>query len=370
MNLLDYLYTPSLDSYQLKNGEFYNDDNILRDNTFSKLDFSKIEVSLLGVPFAEDNSYDSRFVDSVRSELAKLASIPAVTSVLDIGNLVQGKTLNDTLTALENVVTFLHKHNVFVIVISDLKLVIKSFLESLGEGNYIKIVQVNPRFSIYDTLDYLSKQNQKNLYYTNIGYQSYYIYQRQLNRLNNNNFDSYRLGEARKHLPEIEPIIRDSITIDISLNSLKQQEAPGQRVIAPNGFYSEEICQIAKYAGAGDFLKIANISGFQACPDVQTAKLTAQIVWFIIEGYGCRVTEDPANDLHIKKFNVNSGGPADKIVFYKSDKTERWWVEIPQGSEEKKIMLPSNYKDYIEACNKQIPDRFFKAMQKYNFRDE
>ena len=367
MNLLDYLTQPSrLNSSQLKNSEFYNSIYTFKDIADGQIDLSNIEVALLGVPFAEDNSYNYTFVDSVRQELAELASFQHKTSILDAGNLIQGKTLNDSLTALKDVITYLHKHNVFVITISELYLVQKTFIESLKDEKSIKVAEVAPKFYIYEVLEYLSQSNLEQLHYTNIGYQSYYIHQEKINWLNKSSFDAYRLGEVRTNLSEIEPALRDSLLINISLNALKHTDAPGQKEISPNGFYSEEICQIAKYAGVADYLRLANISGFVENADVTTIKLTAQIIWFVIEGYGIRVTEDPRKDLYIKKFNVNSSGN-DNIVFYKSDKTERWWMEVPLNSKNQSFIIPSNYKDYIEACNQEIPERFLKMMQKYNF---
>src|SRR6056297_1443429 len=98
MNLLDYLTQPSrLNSSQLKNSEFYNSIYTFKDIANGQIDLSNIEVALLGVPFAEDNSYNSTFVDSVRQELSELASFQHKTSILDAGNLIQGKTLNDSL---------------------------------------------------------------------------------------------------------------------------------------------------------------------------------------------------------------------------------------------------------------------------------
>ena len=367
MNLLDYLKPPNIDSYQLKKSEFYSSITSFRDITNGQIDLSKIEVALLGVPFAEDNSYHSTFVDSVRHELSELAAFQNNTSILDAGNLIQGKTLNDSLIALKDVIRYLHKHNIFIIALSNLNLVQKIFIESLKDEKSIKVAEVASKFSLYETMDYLSQSSLEQLHYTNIGYQSYYIHKESFNWLHENNFDAYRLGEVRKNLSEIEPAIRDSLLFNISLNALKHTDAPGQNEISPNGFYSEEICQIAKYAGVADFLRLANISGFGENTDVTTIKLTAQIIWFTIAGYGLRITEDPTKDLYIKKFNVNLSG-SDSIVFYKSDKTERWWIEVPLHSIDQPFIIPSNYKDYIEACNHQIPERFLKAMQKYNFR--
>ncbi len=370
MDLLDYLTQPSqLNSYELKKSEFFNSVSTFKDIADGQIDLSKIEVALLGIPFAEDNSYNSIFVDSVRQELAELATFQHNTSILDAGNLIQGKTLNDSLTALKDVLTYLHYHNIFVITVSELDLAEKTFIESLKNETSIKVTEVAPKFHIYKTLEYLSQSVLDHLHYTNIGCQTYYIHQKEYSWLTENGFDAHRLGEVRNNLSEIEPAIRDSLIINISLNALKHTDAPGQKEISPNGFYSEEICQIAKYAGIADFLKLANISGFSENTENITIKLTAQIIWFIIEGYGIRVTEDPTKDLYIKKFNVNTGN-TDNIVFYKSDKTERWWIEVPTSSGNQSFIMPSNYKDYIDACNQQIPERFLKAMQKHNFKTD
>ena len=366
MNLLDYLKPPKLDSYQLKKSEFFNSINTFKDIADDQIDLSQVEVAMLGVPFARDNSYHPDFVDSVRYELSELAAFQNKTHILDAGNLIQGQTLNDSLTALKDVITYFHNHNVFVITISKLELVQKIFIESLKDEKRIKVAEVAPKFDLYETLEYLTQSRLEQLHYTNIGYQSYYIHQEKFNWLNENSFDAYRLGVVRKNLSGIEPAIRDSLLINISLNALKHTDAPGQKEFSPNGLYSEEICQIAKYAGIADYLKLANISGFSENSEITTIKLIAQIIWFIIEGYGIRVTEDPTKDLYIKKFNVNTGG-TDSIVFYKSDKTERWWIEVPiRGNWP--FIIPSSYKDYIEACNQQIPERFLKAMQRYNFK--
>lgn len=367
MDLLSYLDIPENGSYQSGSEGLYNSMILLNKANVSSLDLSDIDIAFLGFPFSEDNQRDSYFADAVRSELANLSQVREDLSILDLGNIKQGKSVNDSLVALRDVLYFLREQNIFVITISNCNHVKKAFLESTNTISNPNLVEIDSRFSIITTLEYLPDDYQKKINYTNIGYQTYYILQRELNWLKDNHFNAYRLGDVRTDLSEIEPAIRNSSTINISLNALKCQEAPGQQDVSPNGFYSEEMCQLAKYSGAADNLKIVNISDFSHNTGLQTIRLTAQIIWFVIFGYTIRVTENPTQDPHIKKFNVGQKVRGDNLVFYKSDKTDRWWVEIPINDQEENVILPANYKDYIDACNQQIPDRWLKAMQKYNF---
>ena len=368
MDLLSYLDTPVRRAYQSGDEDLYSSITLLNKDILNDIDFHEVDIAFLGFPFSEENQRDSSFADTVRSELANLAQINGGLSILDLGNIKKGNSVKDSLVALRDVLNFLKGYNVFIITISNCTHVKKAFLESTITTSNPNLVEIDPRFAIKKTLEYLEDDYQKNINYTNIGYQSYYIFQRELAWLKDNHYSAYRLGEVRADLSEIEPAIRNSSAINVSLNALKCQEAPGQSEVAPNGFYSEEICQLAKYAGAADYLGIANISGFKENSGLQTIRLTAQIIWFFLFGYTLRVTEDPTQDPHIKKFNVGQKVRGDNLIFYKSDKTDRWWVEVPINEDKENVILPANYKDYIDACNQQIPDRWLKAMQKYNFK--
>jgi hypothetical protein len=367
MNLLNYLDLPNQD-YRLPDSRgLYNSIDILKKETINSIDFFNIDIALLGVPFSEENEYNSYFADNVRKELNKLASVKEDLSILDLGNIKKGKSVKDSLIALRDVLNFLAEYNIFIIAISNCNHVKKAFIESIHAGPDRSLVEIDSKFSIRNTLEYLPDDLHQQLDYTNIGYQSYYIHHEEIKWLNNNHFSAYRLGEVRSNLAEIEPAIRNAYSINISLNALKQQEAPGQKEISPNGFYSEEICQLAKYSGAADYVKIANLSGFMENSGFHTVILTAQIIWFLIFGYTIRITENPTKDPHIKKFNVGQKKRGDNLIFYRSEKTERWWVEIPLHEQKENVILPASYKDYVDACNQQIPERWLKAMQKYNF---
>ena len=119
-------------------------------------------------------------------------------------------------------------------------------------------------------------------HFINIGYQTQLNDQQVVNRLKERHAELVRIGEARKSIHLTEPLIRDSDAIIFDMSSVRQSDAPGTISPSPNGFYGEEICLLARYAGISDNLSLFAL--FDVDPDVdfreQTTGLAAQVVWF------------------------------------------------------------------------------------------
>ncbi|MDA3781075.1 MAG: hypothetical protein PF487_12760, partial [Bacteroidales bacterium] len=69
-----------------------------------------------------------------------------------------------------------------------------------------------------------------------------------------------------------------------------------------------------------------------------------------------------------KKFIVNINSTFNELIFYKSENTGRWWVEIPYiaSKNNRNYIIPCNYSDYQQACNSEIPTLWLKIYQKIN----
>ena len=56
------------------------------------------------------------------------------------------------------------------------------------------------------------------------------------------------------------------------------------------------------------------------------------------------------------------------IVFYKSNRSKRWWIEVnnPHDEEEKKVnvIVSCSEDDYLKACNNEIPDKWWLNLKK------
>ena len=96
--------------------------------------------------------------------------------------------------------------------------------------------------------------------------------------------------------------------------------------------------------------------------------MVAQIIWYFMEGHNYRVPEMPSEkNKNFTKFIVPT--ETEQLVFYKSKVTERWWAEIPSAlsphtKTDSTALLPCTEKDYLDACDQIIPERWFKAYKK------
>jgi hypothetical protein len=96
--------------------------------------------------------------------------------------------------------------------------------------------------------------------------------------------------------------------------------------------------------------------------------LIAQIIWYFIEGVNYRSNEYPfGTKENYLKYIVPL--ESEELVFYKSNKTGRWWIEInffagQHNKLKKNTLLSCSHDEYLAACNNEIPERWWKAQRK------
>ena len=58
------------------------------------------------------------------------------------------------------------------------------------------------------------------------------------------------------------------------------------------------------------------------------------------------------------------------MTFWKSIKSDMWWMEVPVGGRgrvrRKNKVLPCSYDDYQLACKEELPERWLKAFHKFS----
>jgi hypothetical protein len=159
--------------------------------------------------------------------------------------------------------------------------------------------------------------------------------------------------------------------VSVDLGVVKASEVSLKQRLSPNGLDGKEICAVARYAGISNKVSSFGIYEYKASYDDEiTAMLVAQMLWYFIEGVNFRVKDDMfLDDNNHQKFITLAD--AEELVFYKSTKSGRWWMEIPFLSNvnnklKKHTLLPCTHQDYLDACKNKIPDRWYKACQKNN----
>jgi formiminoglutamase len=206
-----------------------------------------------------------------------------------------------------------------------------------------------------------------------IGYQTHFAEPAVLEVFESRHFEILRLGKAKTQLEESEPIIRDADIVSLNVAALKQLEMPAQIEASPNGFFSEEACQLARYAGMSDKLSSFGVFGFHESldRDKQSAQTVAQIIWYFLEGVANRKNDIPSGDLaaQMTRYVVDIKEFDYRIAFWRSNKSGRWWMEIPMKLRkkfERHRLISCSHADYLAACNDTIPERLLNAFHRFS----
>ncbi|TPG35379.1 formimidoylglutamase [Flavobacterium pectinovorum] len=342
-------------------------------------DISKINIAIIGV--LEDRRSNDIVnevnLTAVRKKIYSMFPGNWDASIADLGDILAGDSVEDTYFALKKVTSTLIKNKVIPIVLGgsqDLTYALYRAYDDLEQ--MVNMVSVDNKFDFgkenetVSANSFLTKiiiDEPNNLFnYCNIGYQTYYNSQEEIDLIEKLFFDAYRLGEISNKIALAEPVFRDADLVSIDLNSVKSSASGNMKSFEPNGFNGKEICSLARYAGISD--KVSSFGVFNHNSTAQESGIIAQIVWYFIEGYHYRSKEYPfGSRTNYLKYIVPLED--EELIFYKSDKTERWWIEIPFESNgnnklKRNTLLPCSYDEYLSACNQELPERWWKAQRK------
>ena len=349
-------------------------------------DFISADLAIVGVKEernAKNNLGCSEGPDHIRKALYQLFRGDYKPNIVDLGNIRNGHAVEDTYFALAAVVTELIKNNTIPIILGgsqDLTFANYRAYESLGK--VMNILAIDSMFDLGNadqeihSKGYLNKiiLHQPNFLfnYTNVGYQTYLVDPESIKLMDRLYFATYRIGKVRTNLENVEPLTRNADMITVDISAIKHADAPANPNASPNGFYGEEVCQIMRYAGISD--KLSSIGFYELNPSLdindQTAKLVAQMIWYFIEGFYNRKNDHPYKNIkEYIKYTVSIKDHKDQLVFYKSKKSDRWWMDVPVKNNLKDVyerhhLVPCSYADYEVACHDDIPDRWWQAYQK------
>lgn len=329
-------------------------------------------------------TYQGRMDDSFRSYFYKL--YPGVTwkaSIYDLGQLLPGESIDDTYFAVANVCSTLIKMDILPVVIGgsqDLTYGMYQGYEQLEQlvnicsiDSRLDIGNIEEPFSSKSYLSHLLLQRPCYLFnFSNIGCQALFAGKDELELYEKLYFDVCRLGDFNNDFKKAEPHIRNTDILSIDIESIRSSDFVSLQQDNPNGFYADQVCQIAKYAGISD--KLSSLGVFNLHPKEDSASanhLVAQIIWYFLDGYSQRMGDFPVGSkkdyirfsVHLDNFTE------EELVFLKSNKSERWWMEVPYPPEQGKKynrhhLIPCDYSDYELAMKNEIPDLWWKTYQK------
>lgn len=349
-------------------------------------DLDDVQLAIIGV---QEHRNDVNYIgadinfDTIRKTLYTLFPGNWHTTIADLGDIEPGESVEDTYFAIRTAINVLVEKKIIPIILGgsqDLTYVNYRAYDNLIP--MVNVVNIDSNFDLGDANlpirnnSYVGKiivEEPYNLFnYTAIGYQTYFNSQEEIDLMEKLYFEAYRLGEISNEITKVEPLLRDAHIVSIDLKSVRAAEVSDNQKYSPNGFSGKEICAIARYAGISNKVSSFGIYEYKSSRnDNATSMLLAQMIWYFVEGVNCRVKDDDfTNDNYYQKYNVLVED--DELIFFKSLKTGRWWIEIPflpdvNNKLKKHTLLPCMHADYVLATQGEIPERWYKAYRKNSF---
>lgn len=298
----------------------------------------------------------------------------SANSFIDLGGYKGGEA------GLAELIDFLDKQDILTIVIGQSPFIPKALLDAHSRKTYpIKMASANSSLdwgteekpSLLKTLlkkhpGYLAQLNC-------MGYQSYFVDPQLLSYLEQQLFETYRLGKLQEQMYEVEPMLRNVQAFAFDLSAIAAVHAPASSNPNPNGFTAKEACQIMRYAGMSDLLNQAALYTYEPEADDRglSAILMAQMVWYLVEGYQQRVGEAPPALEQLTRYELQLPVGQLPVSFFKSTKTDRWWFHVFEEANQLSLdqidplqLEACSYQDYLMTCEGDVPERLLMALQR------
>ena len=343
---------------------------------FPVLDNIAIAIITVNEFRGSEKDNDDFSFDNFRKQFYSLFPGNWNASIVDLGTIEAGASIEDTYFVVKSLVAELIKKRIIPVVIGgsqDLTYPMYRAYDNLDQ--MVNLVSVDNQFDFskenkLDSESYLSKiivEEPNNLFnFSNLGFQTYFNSQEEIDLIEKLYFEAYRLGEVSNNIAVAEPVFRDADLVSIDMHSVQSSYSGNFDVFNPNGFTGKEICALTRYAGISD--KVTSFGIFNFNPNGNEVVLTAQMLWYFIEGFCFRSNEYPfgTKENYIKYIVPIED---EELIFYKSNKTARWWIEIPfltnvNNKLKRNTLLPCTHEDYLAACEQEIPERWWKAQRR------
>lgn len=347
------------------------------DNDFPDLD--KKKIAIIGV-VSEDSNFEN---NHIRNFLYSYTKKEYGLQVADLGNFLLEKDSPKVYEKLAFTLSELIAKDICPILIGYSQEITWSMYMAYEYLNKI-INMVNIDSVIDFRINNQSDFNDNNYLYkillkdpsylfnlSNLAYQTHLTDNSVIKMMEDHHFDLYRLGVLREEIRNMEPVIRSADMLSFDISAIRQSDAPANNHPSPNGIFAEDACKLTRYAGLSDNLSSIGFFEYNSAYDnnFQTARLIAQMIWYFVDGYLHKNDEIyRRNDKTFLKYITSDSNNNYQIVFYKSKNTNRWWMEVPIEDKTKhyedKQIIPCSYQDYQTATHGEIPERWWKALQK------
>ncbi|GAO42874.1 formimidoylglutamase [Flavihumibacter petaseus] len=353
-----------------RSGQMGKQISIFQDDDFP--DLEQTQIVLIGCGEERGMGMGRPFSaapDAIRQQFYQTFYWHTDIPVADLGNIKPGASLSDTYAALKLVIKELTDAGKTVIILGGgHDLTLSQYHAYADRQQLIEAACIDARIDLdmdalpqaeHFLMELLTGEPNFMKHYSHLAFQSYYVHPYMLENMDKLRFDCFRVGHVKEHIEEMEPVIRNCRMVSFDLSSLAHAYAPGT-AISPNGLDGEQACVLSRYAGMSLQVNSIGFYGYQPGKDQSdlTAKQIAQMIWYFIDGRYKGLKESALSDRNsFYEYHITFAEL--ETLFLQSKRTDRWWMRLPDER-----FIPCSYKDYVMACNNNLPERWLRAMER------
>ena len=340
-----------------------------------------LEIAIIGLSEQRNSFFANPLYDVNQFRRAFYELYPGNWNIkiADLGDLSNGAKIKDTYFAIKEIGYHLKQMNIIPVFIGGSHDLIFPLYQVFQEFNQlVNMVSVDRSFDFSQEDELISgrsymsniimeKPNVLNNY-TNLGFQNYYCAIEEKDLMDKLYFEGIRLGQVLDNTQLVEPVFRDADIVGFDMKCLCWEAVADPLKGQPNGIDSRSICALSRYAGISDRVGFIGLYELPSTPMMD--QLAAQIIWYFIEGVQYRFDEYPVNiNEGFLKYSVTLSNQT--IVFYKSEKSNRWWMELTNDTyldnkTKTSALLACTKNDYESASQDIIPERWYNAIKRIN----
>jgi len=238
---------------------------------------------------------ESQDFTGIRREFYKLSQLDFEIPIIDLGDLVSGKTPQDSHYILQEVLSACHQKGAIPVIVGGSNDLAFSLFSALNyhqkDINYTQIsniVSLKEDEQIHEST-FLSKIlgskdfSIKN--YHHLGYQKHLNEMDSVKLIKEVQFDIIRLAEMMNSTEKTEPYFRKADLVTINCDAIETFAEAFSMNPQVNGLSRREICAYMKEIGLSERLKSVGIFNYNIYSDSQlNHQLLAQMIWYLIEG--------------------------------------------------------------------------------------
>ncbi|SHM51958.1 formimidoylglutamase [Chryseobacterium polytrichastri] len=290
---------------------------------------------------------------SVRKEFYKLSQLDFEIPIVDLGDLVSGKSVQDSHYILQEVLSVCHYKRAIPLIIGGSNDFAFSLFSALNfHKKQINYTQISNIISLQqgehiNEHTFLSKMFATKSFsiknYHHLGYQKHLNEADSIKLIKEVEFDIIRLAEMMNSTEKTEPFFRKADLVTVNCDAIESFSEPFSMNPQVNGLNRREICAYMKEIGLSENLKSVGIFNYNIYSESQlNHQLLAQMIWYMIEGIN--IQQSHPRERHYEIFYVLID---DRQYTFKRDTFSNLWYF---GDDENiENCIPCSRKDFDEA---------------------